>query len=97
MRANRKVVFRDYVDGYPKESDMEVVTDTVRLEVPHGSMAVIVKNLYLSCDPYMRLRMSRPLESTEFPSFTLGSVSVIYTYNHHCFHCFRCVRNYSFI
>jgi 2-alkenal reductase (NADP+) len=74
VRENKKVVLRDYVDGFPKESVMEVITGSIRLEVPHALMAVIVKNLYLSCDPYMRLRMARPVESTDFPSFTLGSV-----------------------
>ncbi|KAJ1686306.1 hypothetical protein LUZ63_017696 [Rhynchospora breviuscula] len=73
VRPNKKVVLRNYVDGFPKESDMKVVTDTVRLQVPHESTAVIVKNLYLSCDPYMRVRMSRPDQSIEFPSFVLGS------------------------
>ncbi|KAJ4766772.1 Zinc-binding dehydrogenase family protein [Rhynchospora pubera] len=77
-RPNKKVVLRNYVDGFLKENDMEVVTDTVRLQVPYESTAVIVKNLYLSCDPYMRMRMARPDQSSEFPSFVLGSVMTGY-------------------
>ncbi|KAG7997077.1 hypothetical protein I3843_01G193100 [Carya illinoinensis] len=51
---NKQVLARDYIDGNPKESDMYFSTSTIRLKVPDGSKAVLVKNLYLSCDPYMR-------------------------------------------
>lgn len=54
---------------------MEVVTtDTVRLKVPEGSTAVLLKNLYLSCDPYMRWRMSKHDEPSYVPDFVPGSV-----------------------
>nr|GMD27770.1 2-alkenal reductase (NADP(+)-dependent)-like [Ipomoea batatas] len=36
---------------------MECRTTTVKLEVPAGSDAVVVKNLYLACDPFLRARM----------------------------------------
>ncbi|XP_073013854.1 2-alkenal reductase (NADP(+)-dependent)-like [Typha latifolia] len=75
VKSNKKVVLRDYVTGYPKTSDMEVVTsDTIRLRVPEGSTAVMVKNLYLSCDPYMRSRMSKHEEPSYVPDFVPGSV-----------------------
>jgi hypothetical protein len=51
--SNKQVILRDYVSGFPKESDMYVTTGTVKLKVPQGSNAVLVKNLYLSCDPYL--------------------------------------------
>ncbi|XP_059593197.1 2-alkenal reductase (NADP(+)-dependent) isoform X2 [Vitis vinifera] len=52
---NKQVVLRDYVSGYLKESDMCMATATITLKVPEGnSKAVLVKNLYLSCDPYIR-------------------------------------------
>ncbi|XP_042944737.1 2-alkenal reductase (NADP(+)-dependent)-like isoform X2 [Carya illinoinensis] len=57
--SNKQLIFRDYVTGLPKESDMYVTTSTIKLKVPEGFHGVLVKNLYLSCDPYMRLRMSR--------------------------------------
>lgn len=45
---NKQVIFRDYVTGNPKESDMYVTTsNTIKLKVPQGSVAVLVKNLYL--------------------------------------------------
>ncbi|XP_073116253.1 2-alkenal reductase (NADP(+)-dependent) isoform X1 [Elaeis guineensis] len=75
VRANKKVVFKDFITGFPKESDMEVVTtDKVRLKIPEGSTAVLLKNLYLSCDPYMRWRMTMHDEPPCIPDFVPGSV-----------------------
>jgi NADPH-dependent curcumin reductase CurA len=73
--SNKQVIFRDYVSGFPKESDMCVTTSSIKLKVPEGSKAVLVKNLYLSCDPYMRGRMSRPINASYIGSFQPGSVS----------------------
>ncbi|KAL4331065.1 hypothetical protein HN51_037790 [Arachis hypogaea] len=57
---NKQVILRDYVSGYPKESDMYIVTSTInKLKVPEGSNGVLVKNLYLSCDPTMQFRMRK--------------------------------------
>ncbi|KFK25924.1 hypothetical protein AALP_AA8G181100 [Arabis alpina] len=58
--TNKQVIFKDYVSGFPKESDFDFTTTTVELRVPEGSNSVLVKNLYLSCDPYMRIRMGKP-------------------------------------
>ncbi|PSS35908.1 2-alkenal reductase [Actinidia chinensis var. chinensis] len=69
---NKQVILRDYVSGFPKESDFMVRTSTIRLKVPEGSNAVLVKNLYLSCDPYMRSRMTK-LEGSYVESFVPGS------------------------
>ncbi|KAJ0972975.1 hypothetical protein J5N97_020934 [Dioscorea zingiberensis] len=72
---NKKVLLKKYVTGFVEETDMEVVTnDNVRLEVPHGSKGVLVKNLYLSCDPYMRGLMSKLNEPTYIETFEPGSV-----------------------
>ncbi|XP_010251400.1 PREDICTED: 2-alkenal reductase (NADP(+)-dependent)-like [Nelumbo nucifera] len=57
---NKQVLLGDYVNGFPKETDMFLSTKTIQLKVPEGSRAVLVKNLYLSCDPYMRNRMTKP-------------------------------------
>lgn len=73
--SNKQVIFKDYVSGFPKESDMFLTTTSINLKVPEGSKAVLVKNLYLSCDPYMRGRMSNlPPEDPNFSSFQPGSV-----------------------
>ncbi|OIW15365.1 hypothetical protein TanjilG_26738 [Lupinus angustifolius] len=50
---NKQVVLRNYVSGFPKESDMYLVESKITLKLPEGSNDVLLKNLYLSCDPYM--------------------------------------------
>ncbi|CAH9083334.1 unnamed protein product [Cuscuta epithymum] len=77
--SNKQVILKDYVAaGYPKESDMELRTVTLaHLKVPQGSNALLVKNLYLSCDPYMRNRMSKS-QGSYVESFTPGSPIVGY-------------------
>ncbi|KAI3511432.1 hypothetical protein L1887_18585 [Cichorium endivia] len=70
---NQQIVLKDYVNGFPKEADMLLKSSaTVHLKLPQGSNAVLVKNLYLSCDPYMRVRMSK-FEGSYAQSFTPGS------------------------
>uniref|UniRef100_A0A0E0MKT9 Enoyl reductase (ER) domain-containing protein n=1 Tax=Oryza punctata TaxID=4537 RepID=A0A0E0MKT9_ORYPU len=64
--SNKRVILKRYVKGFPSEEDMEVVMGEAPLmAVPAGSAAVVVKNLYISCDPYMRNRMTRH----EVPSY----------------------------
>lgn len=77
VARNRKVVLRGYIDRAPREEDMELVDGgAVELRVPEGGggPAVLVKNLYLSCDPYMRGRM-RDFRNSYIPPFKPGSVS----------------------
>ncbi|PON46713.1 Alcohol dehydrogenase superfamily, zinc-type [Parasponia andersonii] len=71
--SNKQVVLRDYVSGFPKESDMYVTSSTLKLKLPEGSKGVLVKNLYLSCDPYMRNRMSKLDYESYVDSFKPGS------------------------
>ncbi|QCD84875.1 Polyketide synthase [Vigna unguiculata] len=56
---NKQVVLKNFVVGFPKESDMDIVEGTITLKVPEDSSDVLLKNLYLSCDPYMRLLMTK--------------------------------------
>ncbi|WCJ21847.1 Zinc-binding dehydrogenase family protein [Euphorbia peplus] len=70
--SNKQVILKDYVSGFPKEADMYLNTCNINLKVPEGSSnCVLLKNLYLSCDPYMRGRMSNSPSSES--SFTPGS------------------------
>ena len=63
---NKQVILKDFVSGFPKESDMYVSTNgTIKLKVPEGSNGVVVKNLYLSCDPYMRNLMKKPITEND--------------------------------
>ncbi|XP_068636520.1 2-alkenal reductase (NADP(+)-dependent)-like isoform X2 [Aristolochia californica] len=70
--TNKQIIFREFAEGLPKESDMVLTSRLMKLKVPEGCTAVLVRNLYLSCDPFMRLRMSPDTECC-FPPFELGS------------------------
>ncbi|XP_077225305.1 2-alkenal reductase (NADP(+)-dependent)-like [Tasmannia lanceolata] len=70
--SNKQIIFKDFVTGFPKESDMILSSSKIPLKVPQGSKAIVVKNLYLSCDPYLRSRMNR-IPPGYIPSFTPGS------------------------
>ncbi|GMI64462.1 hypothetical protein like AT5G16990 [Hibiscus trionum] len=71
---NKQVVLKNHVSaGLPKESDMEIKESSIQLKVPEATKdAILVKNLYLSCDPYMRNRMKK-LEGSYVASFQIGS------------------------
>eukprot|EP00262_Sarcandra_glabra_P008134 TRINITY_DN21360_c0_g1_i1.p1 TRINITY_DN21360_c0_g1~~TRINITY_DN21360_c0_g1_i1.p1 ORF type:complete len:359 (-),score=66.76 TRINITY_DN21360_c0_g1_i1:93-1121(-) len=70
---NKQVIFKNFIVGTPKESDMELKVGKVNLKVTEGSKGVLVKNMYLSCDPYMRGRM-REYYGSYIPPFVPGSV-----------------------
>ena len=74
--SNKQVIFKDYVPGVLKESDMYITTSTIKLKVPDCTNGVLVKNLYLSCDPYMRIRM-RNFQGSYFSLLKPGSVSYL--------------------
>ncbi|XP_068664675.1 2-alkenal reductase (NADP(+)-dependent) [Aristolochia californica] len=69
---NKRILLKHFVTGTPKEMDMELNVGKVNLRVPQGSGAILVKNLYLSCDPYMRGRM-REYYDSYIPPFVPGS------------------------
>uniref|UniRef100_M1C553 Alcohol dehydrogenase n=1 Tax=Solanum tuberosum TaxID=4113 RepID=M1C553_SOLTU len=72
---NKQIIFKGYIEGIPKESDMELkIGKKLNLEkVPKGSNGLLVKNLYLSCDPFMRGRM-RNFTGSYIPPFVPGEV-----------------------
>ncbi|XP_008218495.1 PREDICTED: 2-alkenal reductase (NADP(+)-dependent) [Prunus mume] len=73
VEENKQVIFRGFVEGTPKETDLQVVVGKkIELKAPpKGSGAFLVKNLYLSCDPYMRGRM-RDFHDSYLPPFLPG-------------------------
>ncbi|KAK9087851.1 hypothetical protein Syun_030245 [Stephania yunnanensis] len=73
MEQNKQIIFKGYIDGTPKETDMELKLGEIEVKAPKGSKSVLVKNLYLSCDPYMRGRMRENYGSYIHP-FVPGSV-----------------------
>ena len=58
--TNRYVVIKHYIDRAPLESDFELRTEALSLWIEPGKYDVIVKNLYLSVDPYQLNRMKSP-------------------------------------
>ena len=77
---NKQVILRNDVTGFPKESDMELIEGSIILKVPEGSNELLLKNLYLSCDPYMRLKMTKSDAPTSFVSYTPDSVNLSLSY-----------------
>ncbi len=55
MATNRQITLAARPSGFPKESDFALVEAPVPTP---GSNQILVRNLYLSLDPYMRGRMS---------------------------------------
>lgn len=71
---NKKVILKDYIDGKVNESDMEVREGKICLQLHSGkNNDVLVKNLYLSPDPYMRSRM-KGVTNLYIPPFIPGEV-----------------------
>ncbi|KAB1203359.1 2-alkenal reductase (NADP(+)-dependent) [Morella rubra] len=68
---NKQVIFKGYIKRLPEVTDMEIKVSKIKLKAPKGSGAFLVKNLYLSCDPYMRGRM-RDFKYSYIPSFVPG-------------------------
>lgn len=76
VMENKQVIFKGYIDGVPHETDMEFKVSKIDLSKVQGSGSgsIIVKNLYLSCDPYMRGRM-RDFRESYIPPFVPGQVN----------------------
>ncbi|KDP32397.1 hypothetical protein JCGZ_13322 [Jatropha curcas] len=56
--SNRYITIKGHInEGAPKESDFEIKTESLVLCVESDSNVVIVKNLYVSIDPYQINRM----------------------------------------
>jgi NADPH-dependent curcumin reductase CurA len=73
---NKKLILKDYINGFPKESDLHLTTESIELKVPQGSNAVLVKVLYLSIDPYQYIRSTKIEKPGYFSSYSPGSVSL---------------------
>lgn len=65
---NRYVVTKACIDGEPSECDFELKSETISLSLEPGSGDVIVKNLYLSIDPYQLNRMKTQSSSQSLSS-----------------------------
>ncbi|KAJ7553868.1 hypothetical protein O6H91_06G116500 [Diphasiastrum complanatum] len=71
--TNRQIILKHYVKGMVKELDFELRVSKVLLSLHPGTKDVLVKNIYLSPDPYMRSRM-QPMEDPYIDPFSPGEV-----------------------
>ncbi|KAH0448093.1 hypothetical protein IEQ34_021893 [Dendrobium chrysotoxum] len=60
---NRYVTIKHPIEGKPLMSDFEVRTEQLTLEIQKGSKDVIVKNIFVSIDPYQLNRMKAESDS----------------------------------
>ncbi|GMI64463.1 hypothetical protein like AT5G37980 [Hibiscus trionum] len=70
--SNMKVILKHYVSGSAQETDMHLTAATIKLKAPPDSNAVVVKNLFISCDPDMIFKMTGH-KREHFDPYTLGS------------------------
>ncbi|KAK1298308.1 NADP-dependent alkenal double bond reductase P1 [Acorus calamus] len=68
--SNKFVTIKHNIDGAPAESDFELRTADLSLAVLNGSNDVIVKNLYVSIDPYQLNRMKKQSASQTAINFS---------------------------
>ncbi|KAG6400112.1 hypothetical protein SASPL_141600 [Salvia splendens] len=75
--SNKQVILNNYVKTSVKESDMSLRTSKILLKIPSGcDGAVLVKNLYLSIDPFILALMKN--QELDLPSFTLDSGETVF-------------------
>jgi NADPH-dependent curcumin reductase CurA len=70
--TNRYITTKTYLEGAPKESHFELKTEALNLSVQPGSNDVIVKNLYVSIDPYQINRLKIQSVSHKAISFSVA-------------------------
>ena len=70
--SNRYITIKTHVDGAPKESHFELKTAALLLSSEPGTNDVIVKNLYVSIDPYQINRKKSQSSSQKAISFAVG-------------------------
>ncbi|KAJ1412295.1 Polyketide synthase, enoylreductase domain [Sesbania bispinosa] len=66
--TNKFIVIKHHIDDAPKESHFELKTEALALSVEPGSDDIIIKNLYISVDPYKinRMKTHNPSQSKSF-------------------------------
>lgn len=83
--SNRYIIIRTHINGAPQESDFELKTKALA----PGSDDTVVRNVYISIDPYQLNRMKNKDESQKASDFssaiTPGEVSII-SYRHQRLH-----------
>ncbi|KAI7735727.1 hypothetical protein M8C21_030655 [Ambrosia artemisiifolia] len=70
--TNKYIAIKAQIDGEPQESDFEVKTQPFSLSAKPGSNDIIIKNLYVSIDPYQINRMKTVSSSQKASEFAVG-------------------------
>ncbi|KAF7806382.1 2-alkenal reductase (NADP(+)-dependent)-like [Senna tora] len=68
--SNRLIVTKTHIEDAPKESHFEVKTESLSLSLASASDEIIIKNLYISMDPYQLNRMKSHSSSQNAISFS---------------------------
>ncbi|XP_052110685.1 uncharacterized protein LOC107465161 isoform X3 [Arachis duranensis] len=68
--SNKYIVIKHHFEDAPKESDFEIKTETLDLSVEEGSDDMIVKNLYISINPFQINRMKSFSASQDVISYS---------------------------
>ncbi|XP_043705165.1 2-alkenal reductase (NADP(+)-dependent)-like [Telopea speciosissima] len=75
--SNKQVLLRDYVSGSLQETDMVISTaGTTHLKAPQGSKAILVKNIYLACEPYLKALMTKGVTYSVEPGSAIAGIGV---------------------
>ncbi|KAI9117287.1 hypothetical protein K1719_011453 [Acacia pycnantha] len=69
--SNRFIVIKDHIEEAPKESHFNLKTESLSLSVVSDSDDVIVRNLYISIDPYQINRMKSHSSSQKAVNFAV--------------------------
>ncbi|XP_071729521.1 2-alkenal reductase (NADP(+)-dependent)-like [Rutidosis leptorrhynchoides] len=72
--TNNFVAIKAKIEGAPQESDFELKSEPFSLSVKPGSKDIIIKNLYVSIDPYQINRMKSYSFSQKASEFATGIV-----------------------
>ncbi|CAG8576250.1 1860_t:CDS:1, partial [Gigaspora rosea] len=76
MPSNKSIIFKAVPEGYPVAGEhMELVTKEIDIE--NFSLAegdILVKNHYMSLDPYMRGKMRHSYVKSYTPAYEIGQV-----------------------
>ncbi|KAI9290881.1 GroES-like protein, partial [Neoconidiobolus thromboides FSU 785] len=74
MVNNTKVVYKACPTGLPNASEnFEIIKEELDLDnIELSQDKLLVRNLYISVDPYMRLRMRPSDIESYFPAFNVG-------------------------
>ncbi|KAM0037202.1 putative oxidoreductase [Helianthus debilis subsp. tardiflorus] len=68
--TNKFITIKATIYGEPQESDFELKIEPFSLSVKVGSNDVIIKNLYISIDPYQINRMKTVSSSQKTSKFS---------------------------